>query len=136
MVSEARSDQGGREGAVVARLEDLATGQTWTLHAAREHCQEWNGGLWWRWRINRGSRAAVTLPYPWISKHHGGLQFRDGSWWADDGGSIHTVTVNGEPVRGNPPEVRIQSGDVLGFGETRLRFEAVSVPPASLDPRR
>ena len=80
----------------------------------------------YRFRINRKSSAYVQLSKPWISKHHGGIDYRDGRWWANDGGSVNTVTVNGEPITGDRP---LENGDVLGFGETRLLFETDGGPP-------
>jgi hypothetical protein len=114
---------------MAARLIELETGKVWELFANPEnYAGDWNGSPWWRYRINRFSWAAVRLTKPWISKHHGGVDFREGRWWANDGGSINTVTVNGVPIQA-PRDQPIDDGDVLGFGQTRLRFETDGGPP-------
>lgn len=113
---------------MAARVIDLDSGQTWELFATPNNdASRISGSVWWRYRINRSSRADVTLSKPWISKHHGGIDFRDGQWWANDGGSIHPVTVNGVH---SARDQALASGDVLGFGQTRLRFETDGLPPA------
>lgn len=116
---------------MAARLIDLETGQTWPLLASpKNHAGDWNGSPWWRYRINRRAGADVPLAKPWISKHHGGVDFREHKWWANDGGSINTVTVNGERIEA-PHDRELHDGDVLGFGETRLRFETDGGPPSA-----
>ena len=116
---------------MAARLIDLETGQIWPLLAnPKNHAGDWNGSPWWRYRINRRAGADVPLGKPWISKHHGGVDFREHKWWANDGGSINTVTVNGERIEA-PHDRELHDGDVLGFGKTRLRFETDGGPPSS-----
>src|SRR5688572_18666570 len=108
---------------MVARLRELSTGRVWELSSdPKNNAGEWRGSTWWRYRINRKSSADVTLSYPGISKHHGGVDFREGHWWANDGGSINTVTVNDSPIK-QCGESTIVDGDVLGFDQVRLRFE-------------
>ena len=88
------------------------------------------GSPHFRYRINRRQMADVRLTGPRISKHHGGVDYREGKWWVNDGGSVEPVTVNGEPLEGLGERV-ISSGDVLGFGDTTLAFETDGGPPAS-----
>lgn len=115
---------------MAARLMDLETGQLWELAAApKNDAGALHGAATWRYRINRTRRADVCLSRPGVSKHHGGIDFRDGRWWVNDGGSVNTVTVNGE--RMDPLRDRaLEDGDVLGFGDARLRFETDGLPPA------
>ena len=112
---------------MAARLTDLASGRIWHLLATP---QADASAIYerpvFRFRINCRSIAYVRLSHPWISKHHGGVDWRDGRWWANDGGSVNTVTVNGEPIAEDRP---LDSGDVLGFGQTRLLFETDAGPP-------
>jgi hypothetical protein len=113
---------------VPARLTDLDTGTSWELLATPDtNAGEFLGAPWFRFRINHRSHAYITLAKPWISKHHGGVDYRQGRWWANDGGSVNTVTVNDEPI---DRDRALENGDVLGFGQTRLRFETDGGPPA------
>ena len=85
---------------MAARVTDLETGTIWELLATPEtDASRFSGTPWYRFRINCRSHAYVTIRKPWISKHHGGIDYRDGRWWANDGGSIHTVTVNGTEAK-------------------------------------
>lgn len=86
------------------------------------------GAPTWRYRINRTRCVDVCPSRPGVSKLHGGIDFKDGRWWVNDGGSINTVTVKRE--RMDPLRDRaLEDGDVLGFGDARLRFETDGLPP-------
>lgn len=106
---------------MAAVLTDLDTGARFELVTGPHNdASAFYGEPCFRFRINRRASADVRLTGPWISKHHGGIDYRGGKWWVNDGGSINTVTVNGEPITADR---EIASGDVLGFGQTRLLFE-------------
>ncbi len=104
-----------------ARLVDLESGRSWELELDRGVVSPWtNGTERFHFRINHRPSAEVSLPKPWISKHHAEVQLRDGGWWVVDGGCVNTVTVNGERVE---RERALEDGDVIGLGDTRLRVE-------------
>jgi hypothetical protein len=74
-------------------------------------------------RIAIGRRASCDLPLPWdavVSRVHAELLVLGDDWVVCDDGLSHNGTfVNGERVRGRR---RLQDGDVLQVGATRLVF--------------
>jgi len=116
---------------VANRLVDVETGKVWELRAREENRHTSAAGdVTYRYCVNCRASADVRLGWPWISKHHGQLQLDKDGWWVVDGGSVNTVTVNGERVV-DCGRRTIANGDVLGFGKTRLRFEADGEEPDS-----
>jgi pSer/pThr/pTyr-binding forkhead associated (FHA) protein len=107
---------------VAARLVDVETGKTFELVTREQNRHTSAHGVTHRFRVNHKASADVPLAKPWISKHHGQILFDEERWWVVDGGSVNTVRVNGERVA-DCGRRTIRDGDVLGFGETRLRFE-------------
>jgi pSer/pThr/pTyr-binding forkhead associated (FHA) protein len=113
---------------MATRVTDLDSGRSWDLLAHRANYRgELDAQPWFSFRVNCKSSADVSIGRPWISKHHGSIEYRNRRWWANDGGSVNTVTVNGERIThlGHA----ITNGDVLGLGQTRLLFETDGGPP-------
>ncbi|MBK7586192.1 MAG: FHA domain-containing protein [Myxococcales bacterium] len=109
------------------RLIELESGRVWELLATAKNAGPSGSGTeCYRYSINRMRRADVTLSGPWISKHHGAVEYHDGEWRAVDGGSVNTVTVNGERLTMSRV---IVDGDVIGLGQSQLRFETDGGPP-------
>lgn len=110
------------------QLIDLDTGRVWALSAnTKNFSGDSPTGPTYRYSVNCRASADVRLGRPWISKHHAQVHFAEGKWWIVDGGSVNTVTVNGERV---PGRRTLQSGDVLGLGKSRLRFETDGGAPS------
>lgn len=74
-------------------------------------------------RMNTIGRAAAnTIPIDdeFVSVRHASLGYRDRRWWLEDLGSTNGTFLNGRPVRG---VVQVRSGEQIGIGRVRLRFE-------------
>jgi pSer/pThr/pTyr-binding forkhead associated (FHA) protein len=80
--------------------------------------------------IGRGRDNDITLSDPFVSRHHAQLRLRLGAYFAFDVNSQSGITVNDVPVR----EHRLQHGDVLCLGKTRLLYmEDPSAPEIQTD---
>lgn len=70
-------------------------------------------------RIGRAASNDVTLPHNSISRSHACLEGQRDAWVITDMRSANGVLVNGERVE----RAELHSGDVIGLGDIRLRFE-------------
>jgi hypothetical protein len=68
--------------------------------------------------IGRGRDNDIMLADPFVSRHHAQLRLRMGAYFAFDVNSQSGITVNDVTVR----EHRLQHGDVLCVGKTRLLY--------------
>jgi pSer/pThr/pTyr-binding forkhead associated (FHA) protein len=71
--------------------------------------------------IGRSAPSHVALGAdPYLSRRHAAIQHHDAGWWFVDLQSANGSFINQRPVCG--PQ-RLESGDVIQIGMTRLRFE-------------
>lgn len=69
--------------------------------------------------IGRGSKCRLQLNDSEVSRMHATIQHRGGAFTIKDGGSANGTRINGKRVI----EEVIESGDVIGLGNTRLAAE-------------
>ena len=74
--------------------------------------------------VGRGE-VNMRLNDPYVSQRHAALYAADGQVTVEDLGSKAGTTVNNQPVHGRQP---LRSGDVLGFGRVRVRYEIAAAP--------
>lgn len=77
--------------------------------------------------IGRGRDNDIVLTDPFASRRHAQLRLRQGAYLIFDASSQSGITVNDVPVR----EHRLQPGDVLKIGKTRLLY--LEDPPVGDD---
>ena len=70
--------------------------------------------------IGRGDDADVRVDHPRISRRHALLFRSEGSTWIEDLGSANGTEVNGNPLAGDPIEIR--PGDRVSLGPTTFSF--------------
>ena len=70
-------------------------------------------------RIGRAASSEITLPHSSISRSHALLEGKKETWILSDQRSANGVLVNGVRVE----RAELKSGDVIGLGEVKLRFE-------------
>ncbi|MEW6218503.1 MAG: adenylate/guanylate cyclase domain-containing protein [Thermodesulfobacteriota bacterium] len=71
--------------------------------------------------LGRAPTSDVPLPFPWVSRNHAMLQIEEnGGCHILDLGSSNGTFVNGRRAVTPTP---LHSGDLLGLGKTRLRFQ-------------
>lgn len=70
-------------------------------------------------RIGRAASSDITLPHSSISRSHALLEGKKETWVLSDQRSANGVLVNGVRVE----RAELKSGDVIGLGEVKLRFE-------------
>lgn len=71
--------------------------------------------------IGRSAPSHLALGAdPYLSRRHAAIQHHDAGWWFVDLQSANGSYINQRPVAG--PH-RLESGDVIQIGMTRLRFE-------------
>jgi pSer/pThr/pTyr-binding forkhead associated (FHA) protein len=75
--------------------------------------------------IGRAIDNTLILNQNTVSGYHARLSFQQDQWWLEDLGSRNGTFVNELPV--SEPLV-ITNGDILGFGNTRLRLVS-GLPP-------
>jgi pSer/pThr/pTyr-binding forkhead associated (FHA) protein len=81
--------------------------------------------------IGRSAPSHVALGAdPYLSRRHAAIQRQDADWWFLDLQSANGSFINQRPVQG--PQ-RLESGDVIQIGMTRLCFE---LPPPVAPPSR
>ena len=68
--------------------------------------------------IGRGHDNHIVLNDPYVSRHHAQLRLRFGSYTLFDNSSQSGTLINDVPVR----EHRLQSGDVIQIGRTRMVY--------------
>ena len=72
------------------------------------------------WTVGRSDRAAIVLSSPWVSRMHALVQrLETHEFYLIDLGSRNGSFVNGRRVT---VPVRLQHGDEVMFGETRMQF--------------
>ena len=69
--------------------------------------------------IGRATSNDITLPHSSISRSHALLEGKQDIWMIRDQHSANGVLVNGVRVE----HAELQSGDVIGLGDIKLRFE-------------
>ena len=69
--------------------------------------------------IGRAASNDITLPHSSISRSHALLEGKQDIWMIRDQHSANGVLVNGVRVE----HAELQSGDVIGLGDIKLRFE-------------
>ena len=70
-------------------------------------------------RLGRSEENTIVLDDTFISAEHAVIVHRDGAWWLSDRGSTNGTAVNEQPVQG---EVGLETGDVVGIGDVRLKL--------------
>ncbi len=70
--------------------------------------------------LGRGPTNTVVLPDSFASVNHAYVVCRRDQWWLEDQHSRNGTTLNDVLVRG---AVVLSSGDVIGIGRIKLRFE-------------
>lgn len=70
--------------------------------------------------IGRSPSNTITIPDTYASAQHALLTWREGQWWLEDRNSRNGTLLNGASI--DKPAI-ISAGDVIGVGNTRLRFE-------------
>ena len=70
--------------------------------------------------IGRTSESDVRIQDPAISRRHARLRYARGQWFIQDQDSASGVYVNEARVSAT----RLQTGDILRLGETKMRFQA------------
>jgi adenylate cyclase len=70
-------------------------------------------------RIGRAASSDITLPHSSISRSHALLEGKPEAWVLSDQRSANGVLVNGVRIE----RTELKSGDVIGLGEVKLRFE-------------
>ncbi len=69
--------------------------------------------------IGRAASNDITLPHSSISRSHALLEGKHDTWIIKDQHSANGVLINGARVE----RVELKSGDVIGLGDIKLRFE-------------
>src|SRR5579871_4437680 len=69
--------------------------------------------------IGRAASNEITLPHSSISRTHALLEGKPEAWILTDQRSANGVLLNGVRVE----SAKLKSGDVIGLGEVKLRFE-------------
>jgi adenylate cyclase len=72
--------------------------------------------------IGRAASNDITLPHSSISRSHAVIEGRRDAWVLKDQRSANGVLVNGVRVE----RAELKSGDVIGLGDIKLRFEDMS----------
>ena len=75
-----------------------------------------------RTTLGRSPTSTIVLPDSFASTDHAHILLREGKWWLYDQESRNGTTVNDVPVT---DAVVLSSGDVIGIGRAKLRFELV-----------
>jgi pSer/pThr/pTyr-binding forkhead associated (FHA) protein len=75
--------------------------------------------------VGRSRFAAISIPDPWLSRHHARFALRDDGWHVQDLGASMGVTVDGRPVE----DAVLRAGDELRIGPEPFVFEDVSPAP-------
>ena len=70
--------------------------------------------------LGRGPENDIVISNPAASVRHARLDCANGTWWLEDLGSKNGITLNDLPLS---KPVTLTDGDVIGIGQTRLRFE-------------
>lgn len=70
--------------------------------------------------LGRGPENDIIIADAAASVRHARLSCVDGVWWLEDLGSKNSTTLNDLPLT---KPVTLTDGDVIGIGQTRLRFE-------------
>jgi pSer/pThr/pTyr-binding forkhead associated (FHA) protein len=70
--------------------------------------------------VGRARDCDVVLGNYTVSRHHAVLRHDGRTWLVEDLGSKNGTAVNGVPVTRAP----VESGDIVGFGMTAVRFVA------------
>ncbi len=71
--------------------------------------------------IGRDNSCNLVLKGSSVSRHHAMITERDGSWRISDTGSTNGTRLNGEPCTN---ETELKDGDIIGFGDVVLKFDA------------
>ncbi len=75
--------------------------------------------------LGRANDNTIVLDEGTVSGYHARLSYQQDQWWLEDLGSRNGTYVNELPI--SEPIV-ITYGDVLGFGNIRLRFASGKIP--------
>ena len=70
--------------------------------------------------LGRDPACTIVLQDDAASGRHARLHQENGIWWLEDLGSKNSTTLNDLPLT---KPVTLTGGDVIGIGQTRLRFE-------------
>lgn len=70
--------------------------------------------------LGRGPTNTIVLPDTFASVRHAHVVCRLDQWWLEDQQSRNGTTLNDVPVKG---AVVLSSGDEIGIGRVKLRFE-------------
>jgi hypothetical protein len=73
--------------------------------------------------LGRGPTNTIVLPDTFASVRHAHVVCRRDQWWLEDQQSRNGTTLNDVPVKG---AVVLSSGDEIGIGRVKLRFEVDS----------
>jgi hypothetical protein len=71
--------------------------------------------------IGRGPTNTISLPDTFASTEHARIALRRGQWWLNDQNSRNGTLLNDVLITGT---VVLSSGDVIGIGRVRMRFES------------
>ena len=88
--------------------------------------REYISGARTTFSVGRTDRNDMIMPDLAISKEHAFLEIQRGNFLIRDGGSTNGTTINGKRIGKKP--VRVQDGDIIGFG----RYEFAFIFPESL----
>ncbi len=77
-------------------------------------------------RLGRAKSCELVIDQPLVSAQHAKIVLRQGGHFIYDTRSLNGVRVNGHKIRG----VRLQNGDEITIGDTRLRYEDPNQPSA------
>jgi hypothetical protein len=88
--------------------------------------REYISGARTAFSVGRTDRNDMIMPDLAISKEHAFLEIQRGNFLIRDGGSTNGTTINGKRIGKKP--VRVQDGDIIGFG----RYEFAFIFPESL----
>ena len=69
--------------------------------------------------LGRAKDNDVVIEDPFASSNHAMIIWRDGGWWVEDLGSHNGTFVNDVMAL---KAVELEDGDIIGIGQTSLRF--------------
>jgi len=73
--------------------------------------------------VGRAADNDIVVDHPTVSERHARLSCTDGAWLLKDLGSSNGTLVDNVPCE----EIRLVHGNLLSFGEARIRFEVPGV---------
>jgi pSer/pThr/pTyr-binding forkhead associated (FHA) protein/DNA-binding CsgD family transcriptional regulator len=103
-----------------------------TMPSVLFHLETPDGGVYpvagRRCLIGRSPDCDVRLPSPEVSRRHAMILWHEKEVWLVDTGSSGGTWLNDEKIS---RAAKLESGDLIGFGITGLRFIAASILPGS-----